>query len=78
MDISKTGLFVFTYHRFEPGQKLRFLLDTPLGSLFVEGRVIWVCDENHPAKNSHKQGMGIRLVPTEGAYDPYADYIQML
>ncbi len=78
LDLSNTGMFLSTFHRFQPGQKLRLLLETPVGDLFMEGRVIWACDETHPARSTHKQGLGIELQTADGSYDPYQDFLHMI
>ena len=78
LNLSKTGMFVVTFVRFEPDQKLRLLLDTPMGGLFLEGRVVWVCDNQHQGRNDHKLGIGIQLLPPNGAYDPYQDLLHMI
>ncbi len=78
LDLSKTGMFVVTFVRFEPGQKLRLLLDTPMGGLFIEGRVVWVCDNQHQARDDHRLGMGIQLLPASGPYDPYQDFLHTI
>ncbi len=78
LDLSRTGMFVVTFHRFEPGQKLRLLLDTPLGGIHLDGRVIWACDDKHPARTSHKPGVGIQLLPANSPYNPYLDFLQMI
>ena len=78
LDLSKTGMFVVTFVRFEPGQKLRLLLDTPTGGMFIEGRVVWVCDNQHQARDDHKPGIGIQLLPASGPYDPYQEFLHMI
>jgi len=75
LDLSETGAFVCTRHAIEPGVKVRLLLETPMGNLSLEGRVIWVCDEAHPPRSPHEPGIGIHWAATD---EQYTDFLHML
>lgn len=75
LDLSETGAFIRTSRLFDPGLKLRLLIETPAGNLSLEGRVVWTCDEAHPPKSPHEPGMGIQWVATD---EQYIDILQML
>lgn len=75
LDLSETGAFVSTRQLIEPGVKVRVLVETPMGNLSLEGRVVWVCDEKHLSSSPHEPGIGIRWLATG---DQYLDFFQML
>lgn len=75
LDVSETGAFICTQHVFEPGLKLRLLLETPNGNLSLEGRVVWICNETHPPKSPHQPGMGVCWEATD---EQFADFFLMI
>lgn len=75
LDVSQTGAFVCTRQLIEPGVKVRLLIESPMGNVSVEGRVVWMCDEQHPPRSPHEPGIGIQWLATD---EQYGDFLQMI
>lgn len=75
LDLSETGAFIRTRHIFNPGLKLRVLMETPMGNMALEGRVVWVCDEHNPPRSPHEPGIGVQWIATD---DQYMDIFNMI
>jgi len=75
LDLSETGAFICTRQMFDPGLKLRMLIETPMGNLALEGRVVWICDENNLSRSPHEPGIGVQWVATD---DQYMDVFNMI
>ncbi len=75
LDLSETGAFICTRQMFDPGLKLRMLIETPMGNMALEGRVVWICDENNLSRSPHESGIGVQWVATD---DQYMDVFNMI